>query len=293
MQWLFTTLGLFAARILSWIPLNGLFVLSDFSGFIFNRIFPYRKSVIDINLIHAFPHKKSEELWFIRSKYYRHLADIIFETIKSISIAKKNLSNHIQLHHESFSLLKKYEQSGQSIFVILGHYGNWEWASLRAGLATPMPSYAIYAPTHNKTFNQFLLKNRARFGCKLIAANQLKMLYGNLQKQPSLVAFVADQTPVDTENAYWTKFLHINTPFFKGYDALAKRTIAIVLYASIQKINRGGYEMHLKTITEHPQKESENYIVEQFARLLECDILAQPEYWLWSHRRWKRAGIKY
>ncbi len=293
MQWLYTTFGWLAARILSWFPLNVLLILSDFLGFIFNRILPYRKSVIDLNLIHAFPHKKSEELWYIRSKYYRHLADIIFETIKSISITKKDLANHIQLHHDSFALLKKHEQSGQHIFIVLGHYGNWEWASLLAGLETKLPTYALYAPSRNNTFNKFLLQNRARFGCKLIAANQLKILYGNLQKQPSVVAFVADQTPVDIENAYWSKFLHINTPFFKGYDILAQRTNAIVLYASIQKINRGFYELHLKTITEQPQKEKENFIAEQFVQLLENDIQAQPEYWLWSHRRWKRAGIKY
>jgi KDO2-lipid IV(A) lauroyltransferase len=107
------------------------------------------------------------------------------------------------------------------------------------------------------------------------------------------VAFVADQTPVDTDNAYWTKFMSLQTPFFKGFDTLAQRTDAIVLYASIQKLNRGYYELHFNTITEHAQTEAENIIVEKYARFLEKDIESKPEYWLWSHRRWKRAGIQY
>jgi KDO2-lipid IV(A) lauroyltransferase len=177
--------------------------------------------------------------------------------------------------------------------VVLGHYGNWEWASLLAGLETKLPSYALYAPPSNKTFEKFLLKNRTRFGCQLVAINQVKALYVNLQKQPSLVAFVADQTPVDTENAYWTKFMSLDTPFFKGFDTLAQKTNAIVLYASIRKINRGYYELNFETITKKAKDVEENFIAEKYIRLLEKDIQAKPEYWLWSHRRWKRAGLSY
>jgi len=292
-QWLFTKIGLFYAKLLSYLPLNFLFSLADIIYFIFNRVYAYRKTVIDLNLINAFPHKRSEELWFIRSNYYRHLADFFVETIKSISISKEELKERIQLHHESYALLKECERKGQHIFVILGHYGNWEWASLLAGLETKLPSYALYAPPSNKTFEKFLLKNRTRFGCQLVAMNQVKSLYVNLQKQPSLVAFVADQTPVDTENAYWTKFMSIDTPFFKGFDTLAQKTNAIVLYASIRKINRGYYELSFETITKKAKEVEENFIAEKYIRLLEKDIQAKPEYWLWSHRRWKRAGLSY
>lgn len=249
--------------------------------------------VIDLNLINAFPHKRSTELWFIRKNYYRHLADFFMETIKSISISQKELRNHIELHHESYAKWKRYEKTGQHIFVVLGHYGNWEWASLLAGLESNLVSYALYSPPHNKTLDKFLIKNRSRFGCHLVPMNHMKTLYSNLQRETSFVAFVADQTPVDTENAYWTKFMHINTPFFKGFDTLARRTNAIVLYLSIKKLNRGFYELELETITENAKEENENAIVEKYARLLEKDITNKPEYWLWSHRRWKRAGIKY
>lgn len=293
MQWLYTKIGLFYAKLLSYLPLNFLFTLADVIYFIFNRIYSYRKTIIDLNLMNAFPHKRSEELWFIRYNYYRHLADFFVETIKSISISKEELKERIQLEHESYALLRKYENTKQHIFVVLGHYGNWEWASLLAGLETKLPSYAIYAPPSNKTFEKFLLKNRSRFGCQLVAMNQMKSLYVSLQKQASLIAFVADQTPVDTDNAYWTKFMSINTPFFKGFETLAQKTNAIVLYASIQKINRGFYELKFETITENAKETAENTIVEKYVRLLENDIHHKPEYWLWSHRRWKRAGINY
>jgi KDO2-lipid IV(A) lauroyltransferase len=288
-----TYIGLLFAKIISFLPMGILFTLADIIYFVFNRLYAYRKTVIDLNLINAFPHKRSEELWFIRSNYYRHLADLIVETIKSISISKKELKNRMQLHHESYALLRKYEKTGKHIFVILGHYGNWEWASLLAGEETRYPSYALYSSPRNKTFEKFLVKNRSRFGCHLIPMNHMKMLLTHLQKEPSFVAFVADQTPVDTENAHWTKFMHLQTPFYKGFDILAQKTDAIVMYLSINKLNRGFYELQFETITENASEEKENSIAEKFVRLLEKDIMNKPEYWLWSHRRWKRAGITY
>lgn len=293
MQWISTHLLFLFLKLLSFLPFSILFILSDIIYFILNRLYAYRKTTIDINLMNAFPHKRSQELWYIRSKYYHYLSDLLVETIKSFSISQQELKHRIQIHHESYELLRTQEKKGKHIFIVLGHYGNWEWTSLLAGLKTNLPFYALYAPSKNKTFDALLQKNRARFGAQLIATNQIKTLYTHLQKQPSMVAFLADQTPVDTENAYWTKFMSLNTPFHKGFNTLAIRTDAIVLYASIQKINRGYYEVHLKPITKQASQTTENEIAEKYVRLLETDIQHRPEYWLWSHRRWKRAGINY
>lgn len=281
------------ARIISYLPLRVLYVFSDLTYLFLRIAYPYRKKVIELNLKYAFPKKSSEECNKVRNQYYHHLCDLVAETIKSISIRENEFRNQMQLTPESDALLKKYEKTGQHIFVALGHYGNWEWASLLAGIETALPATALYLPPSNKTFEKFIVKNRARFGCRLLPMNQLKTLYKKLQKDPSLIAFVADQTPVDTEQAYWTNFMGIQTPFFKGIDVIARKTNAIVLYLSIDKIKRGTYSLKFQTITEQAQIESENHILEKFTQLLERDIQQQPSYWLWSHRRWKRAGIDY
>lgn len=293
MKWLLTKIGLLCARLISLLPMNILFGLADFLYFLLSRVYAYRKQIIDINLMHAFMHKRSEELWYIRENYYRQLADFFVEVIKSITISKKELQKRMQLHHNSYQLLREYEKLNQPIFVVLGHYNNWEWASLLAGTESQLPAIAVYQKPSNAAFDSFIKRNRSRFGCSLIATHQLKTLYAALLKQASLVAFVADQTPVDTESAYWTTFLGMETPFYNGFDKLAIRTNAIVLYTSIRKINRGYYEIAFETITTAAKDEQENQITEKFVRLLEKDIENRPEYWLWSHRRWKRAGIKY
>jgi KDO2-lipid IV(A) lauroyltransferase len=270
-----------------------LYQISTLFAFTLKYTYSYRKKIIDTNLSYALPNKEATELLQIRNEYYEHLSDLIAETIKSISISEKDIKKRMKLSAESFALLRKYENTGQHIFVALGHYGNWEWASLLAGLETNLPATALYRSPSNKTFEQFILKNRSRFGCQLVAMHQLKTLYSNLQKGANFVAFVADQTPVDTEQAYWTNFMGLQTPFYKGIDGLARKNNAIVLYLSIQKVKRGTYVLKFETITEHAQQEEENMILEKYIRLLEKDIHMQPQYWLWSHRRWKRAGINY
>jgi KDO2-lipid IV(A) lauroyltransferase len=257
------------------------------------KLFQYRRTVIELNLMHAFPDKTSRELRIIRDKYYRHLAELAAETVKSVSISEKVFRSHIQPHHDALQLLRRYEKSGRHIFVVLGHYGNWEWSALLASLESRLPFYALYQPSGNRTFDRFLVKTRSRFGCQLISNKQLKSLYGHMQKTPSLLAFVADQTPVDIEKAYWTRFMNMKTPFHKGFAALAVKSNAAVLYVTVKKVETGFYELHLNPISEDASLETEEAITEKFVRLLEKDIQNKPAYWLWSHRRWKRAGLSY
>jgi KDO2-lipid IV(A) lauroyltransferase len=60
-----------------------------------------------------------------------------------------------------------------------------------------------------------------------------------------------------------------------------------VVYVLMQKTGRGRYELHAEMLFEHPANLNEEAITEGYVRRLEQDIKAQPETWLWSHKRWK------
>jgi len=40
-------------------------------------------------------------------------------------------------------------------------------------------------------------------------------------------------------------------------------------------------------ITDDPANETHGKITEDFTKKLEQDIINKPQYWLWSHKRWK------
>lgn len=42
-------------------------------------------------------------------------------------------------------------------------------------------------------------------------------------------------------------------------------------------------------MTLHPKEYPDYSLTDQYARLLEETIRRVPEYWLWTHKRWKRT----
>ncbi len=107
------------------------------------------------------------------------------------------------------------------------------------------------------------------------------------KEEVSITAFVADQTP-PVEGAYWTNFLNQDTPFYTGPVRLAKRFDRPIVYASvIPQHKRGYYYIRLKVLSHSPKEQTIPQLMDSFIQSLEKDIVERPQYWLWSHKRWK------
>ncbi len=168
----------------------------------------------------------------------------------------------------------------------MGHMGNWEWAGNTFSLQCRHQLYVIYHPIGNKHFDGLMYRMRTRFGTKLIAMkNTFREMLGN-KGGLNATAFIADQTP-QPNNAHWMTFLNQDTPVFKGTEVIAKKLNIPVLYTSIDRTKRGYYKIHAEILVAEPANTAENEITELHTRRLEQDIIARPETWLWSHRRWK------
>jgi len=170
----------------------------------------------------------------------------------------------------------------------MGHFGNWEWAGNTFSLLCKQQLYVIYHPISSQCFNRLMYKMRTRFGTKLIAMNDTFKTMVSNRKEVNVTAFIADQTPHPL-NAYWTEFLHQQTPVFTGTERIARKLDFPVVYATVKKHKKGYYEIFAEMLSEHPAKTSDDEISEKHTKRLEEDIKAQPETWLWSHRRWKHA----
>ena len=62
----------------------------------------------------------------------------------------------------------------------------------------------------------------------------------------------------------------------------------------MRKVARGRYEVEIELLCEDPKETKPYEVTEMHVRALERLINEAPEYWLWSHRRWKykRQGDK-
>ena len=103
----------------------------------------------------------------------------------------------------------------------------------------------------------------------------------------TMTYFLADQSPQKSKIKYWTSFLNQDTPVFLGAEQIAKKLDMAVVFFDIRKIKRGYYEVEFKLLEEHPKSSDQYCITEAHVRCLEERIVAEPEWWLWSHKRWK------
>ena len=272
--------------LLSLLPFPLFYLLSDFFYVLLYYVIGYRKKIVLENLKKSFPNKSEAEIKRLCKDFYHYLCDLFLETFKTLTISKKAMLKRCVFTKESMQLFDKLAEEKKSIVLVMGHLGNWEWAGNTFSLLCKQQLYVIYHPLSNKHFDKLIYDMRTRFGTKLIAMrNTFRDMVSN-RNEVNATAFIADQTP-SPEGAYWTTFLNQDTPVFKGTEKIAQKLNFPIVYARVKRLKRGFYEVHSELLIENPAGTKEGEISELHTRKLEKDIIAQPEIWLWSHRRWK------
>ena len=168
----------------------------------------------------------------------------------------------------------------------MGHLGNWELCGAYFSQLPLHPLYVIYHPLNNKHFDRLFYRMRTRLGVRLYPMKSAFRGMVKDRRKLTATAFIADQTP-SPSNAHWMTFLNQDTPVFKGTETIARKLDYPVIYLSVIRERRGFYKINSELLTGHPGELSENELTELHTRRLEKDIIAYPETWLWSHRRWK------
>ncbi len=272
--------------IVTLLPLQILYIFSDLL-FLFFYYFPgYRRQVVKTNLKNAFPEKTEKELITIEKKYYHHLGDLFIETLKLTHMSKAQIMKRIWLTDPDF--LNRLFSENRDVALVVGHYGNWEWTNCLP-LWTKHKIAAIYKPLQEKHFDKFMIRIRSTFGA--VAVPMTKVIRDIIENRKNnirtLYGFVTDQTPSKEEIRYWVNFLNQDTPVFLGVEKISTKYNMAVIFFNIQKVKRGYYKVIPELLFEHTDGLSDHLITQTHVKKLEEIIIERPEYWLWSHRRWK------
>ena len=272
--------------IVTLLPLPVLYIFSDFLYFVLYRIVLYRRNVVADNLKNSFPEKTDEERKIIEKKFYRHLADLIVETFKVTHMTRANQKKRFT--YSNLEIIDKLREEKRDIIAVLGHYNNWEWPTL-------LPYYLkyktiiIYKPLQNKYFNNFVNKQRSKFGIVLTPTSLVLREIINYRNNGinTVSVFISDQIPSKGDIKYWTTFLNQDTAVFTGAGKIASKYDMAIVFFHVQKIKRGYYNLDMELLYDHTAGLSEDAITETHVRRLEEIITEKPENWIWSHRRWK------
>ena len=270
-------------------PLSILYLLSDLLYPIVYYVVGYRKKVVHTNIRRSFPEKSEKEILKIEHKFYRFFCDLFFETMKEIHFSEAEIKRRMSYGNVE-GILEQYSL-GKSVMIMTAHYGNWEWT---LGFPLFMPglqsSNPIYMKQSSRNFDKLMYTLRSKFGAELIEKKELLRVLFRLKKQEKRGNFwmISDQTPTGSgANFFWTQFLNQDTPTLTGTEQLAVKFDYPVFYADITCTKRGYYHCEFIPISLEPTKTNEFDITEKYMQLLEKRIQTSPEYWLWSHRRWK------
>lgn len=270
---------------ISKLPFWILYGISNFLYFIIYKLVSYRTKVVRQNLKNSFPKKSEKEIKSIESKFYKHLCDLMVESIKAFSISKEEAQKRMK--DRNIDLVNQYKKSGKHVVMVGGHYGNWELFAITIGQALEYKSIALYTPLKDKFMNDKITKSRSKYGLQMLSIQAIKKKLNDLSDDLYTIIFGADQSPRKSQKAYWMKFLNQETGVQFGTEKFAKEFKAVVIFANIYKVKRGHYEVQYDLICEDATQTDYGYITETHTRMLEEVINKQPEYWLWSHKRWK------
>jgi Kdo2-lipid IVA lauroyltransferase/acyltransferase len=283
--WLFSAFAWFV----SILPGFMLYALSAFAYFILNYLIGYRKAIIRENLRNSFPELTEKEIAAITRTYYQHLADLVIEVIKTPGLRAEQIKNRIRFVNPE--VLEKMKAQGNTPIILTAHLGNWEW--LGPGLQLNFPDFsgfAVVKPLSNKYFDKYINDlRRLHTNDSIIPFKQtLRYMIKNKDKL-ALTLIAADQTPHRSEITFHANFLNRETPYFTGFERIAKMLNQAVVFTNVYRIQRGHYEVVFHLITDNPNDTAEFEITLEYIRLLEKSIRERPYNWLWSHRRWKYA----
>lgn len=271
----------------SWLPLRIIYLFTDSIYLVFRFPFPYRKKVILENLKKSFPNKSNNEIKLIQNRFYKHFCDLLAEGIKNLSISKKELLKRVKI--ENPSIMEQLYAKEKSVLLVSGHYNNWEFLISAQHLLFKHAAFGIGKKMTNAFMDQKINERRMRFGMRVIHNGNFKAEIDKALDTPIAILTLADQSPPDTHKSYWMEFLNQQTPVLFGAEQIAHTYDFAVVYFETIKTKRGHYSIHLKLITEHPTSLEWGEITEEHTKLLEQTIIKHPEFWLWSHKRWKRT----
>jgi KDO2-lipid IV(A) lauroyltransferase len=237
------------------------------------------------NLQNSFPEKLPKEIEKIAQQFYLHLADLMIESIKSVSMSQKSFNKRYKM--KNWHEIQDRLQQGKNLLLVSPHTGNWEWV-FSLVYYIPAKVYAIYHPLSNPYFDSYIRQTRQRYGAVMISMKEtFKRILESYEKKEQILSWFAADQACHPEKAHWATFLGQDTTFHAGYEAIAKETEQAVLFLDIKKVKRGHYELELIPICDNPQDMPQDSIVNAFITLTEKRIRETPAYWLWSHNRWK------
>ncbi|WP_309609560.1 lysophospholipid acyltransferase family protein [Flavobacterium sp.] len=271
---------------ISILPFKLLYFFSDCVFVVIYHIIGYRKKTVRENLQLALPNLSNDERLLIEKKSYRHLCDMFLEMIKTMSISREEMEKRFKF--TNIDLYQDFEKKQKSIAIMIAHYASYEWV-ISMNQHIGFEGYAIYKRLNNRYFDKLVRDIRSKFKATLISTKEtaptIELNYTN--KKLGVYGFASDQSPIIHAAFHWNKFMGIEVPVHTGAEMLSKKFDMNILFLKTKKTKRGHYEATFEILSENAREIPDYQITDDFISRVEKQIYEAPEFYLWTHNRWK------
>lgn len=277
-------------KMLSHVPFRLLYLLSDILFFPFYFIIRYRRTIVRKNLTESFPDKSIDEIIRIEKRFYHFFIDMALESCKLVSISPEELRRRMDF--TNIKMMNDMLAQGQSVSVFLGHYGNWEWiTSIGLWLYKDAVVAQIYRKLRNPSMDKIMRRLRERMGNQCVEMRQTVrfMAHAATGNRPHAIGFIADQSPKRREVKHFIPFLNHQIPVLTGTEKATKHYGYQAVFISMRRIKRGYYQCEITSLHDNPQSLPDFELTRLYFQRLEDEIRQHPEFYLWTHNRFKYA----
>ena len=273
--------------IFSLLPIQILYLISKIVRFFVYDIFCYREKVVIDNIQNTFIEKSQTEVIKLKNNFYDYFFELIVEIIKLLSISNNELNKRFTF--SNINVIKQTLKKNKSVIVVVGHYGNWEWALRSASNLIDTKIIGVYKRINNTIFEWLLLKIRSNTNVLPVEIKSLsRELVNNNEKK--IYAIVADQSPTLEQSNVRINFLNRDTLVYTGVEKISKKYNMPVFYLNIKLTSKGYYESTFEEINSKNINGKKLELTKEFFSKLENQIKSEPRLWLWSHKRWKHTN---
>ena len=249
---------------------------------IIGPIFRSKKLIFE-NIRRALPNISKNELISIYNSMWENYGRVFAEYVFLKKFRNDQFTENISI--EGKEILQEIIIKNQKVIFISGHFSNFELMAMQIE-KMGVKVAAIYRPLNNLYLNSIMEKIRKKYICK----HQIKKGVGGLKeliklnKEGFSTALMIDQRVSQG----------IKSSFFnqKAYTTtipaqLVKKFGMSVVPIFIERFDEIKFKMTVYKPLSFEENESIENITNKLNRILENMILKNPNYWIWSHNRWK------
>ena len=249
---------------------------------IIGPIFRSKKLVFE-NIRRALPNISKNELISIYNSMWENYGRVFAEYVFMKKFRNDQLTENISI--EGKEILQEIIIKNQKVIFISGHFSNFELMAMQIE-KMGVKVAAIYRPLNNLYLNSIMEKIRKKYICK----HQIKKGVGGLKeliklnKEGFSTALMIDQrVSQGIKSSFFNQEAYTTTIPAQ----LVKKFGMSVVPIFIERFDEIKFKMTVYKPLSFEENESIENITNKLNIILEKMILKNPNYWIWSHNRWK------